>query len=196
MVSRKGNLMTIHRPRIRRKAEDEDAVLRRNQSVRLILRTAFAGRKITPSDGELAMHLSVEMLDAIKRNGADDDKLKRQVRFFAGMTLLSVTLGEIPPFDNATIEFLLDVFGLDGQETLNTLTDADREAIDAAGRAMNKLVTQPAWAQVHRGHTALACIALLSNYNPALLYFSTAVRPHRPSRALRLIERGNRRQRK
>jgi hypothetical protein len=185
--------MANHRPRVRIKAKDDGVVQQRNRSVRLIVRTAFAGRKITPADDELATHLSVEMLDAVKRNGADDEKLKRQVRFFAGMTLLSVKLGEVPPLDNATIEFLLEVFGPDGQEILNALTDADREAIDAAGRAMNKLVTEPAWAEVHRGHTALASFVLLSEYNPMLLYLSTAIRRDRASRAPRLIGRRNRR---
>ncbi len=138
---------------------DREAVFLRNESLRSIIRDAFAqqGAKPYQRDVDLSTKLSEQILCLIEQTGAKGDALRRKAQLFAAFTLLRISKrSQTAPKTRA--KFLSDLLG---PEWRSTVRIGDLCALDPINTALEELLVQPQWSAVLGGHVALSCISLL-----------------------------------
>lgn len=145
-----------------------EAIFLRNESLRLIIREAFAeqGAKACQADADLSTKLSEETFSLIERTGAQGDVLRRRVQLFATFTLLTISECSSDVAPEIAAEFLA---GVVGPQLASTITKDDFKALDPINTSMKYLLVQPQWAAVHGGHLAMTCMSLLSLYDVSFL---------------------------
>ena len=151
-----------------RNSGTREAIFLRNESLRLIIREAFAeqGAKPCQADADLSTRLSEETFRLIERTGAQGDALRRRVQLFATFTLLSIRERSSEVAPEIAAVFLADVLG---PELASTITEDDFNELEPINTAIKYQLVQPQWAAVHGGHLAMTCMSLLSLYDVSLL---------------------------